>query len=156
MPKLDDEGIEAVDILEEIGLRESVDFMMEAGNVYWLNNHIVYHGRDSWRSQKENTSVGDDGGRLMLRMWISPFETRDLPPTDRYKLCWGSTKGNVPRGGLEPALRSGLTPKRKELVDAINSGKVDYYGLFRRKLVLMHMWYSFVRWNHSGLICGCQ
>ena len=138
VPRLDEEGIEAVDIIEEIGLRESVEFMMQPGMVYWLNNHIVYHGRDSWRfnsgDNQETTSMqGGDGGRLMLRMWISPFETRELPPNDRYRLVWGSTKANVPRGGLDPAIQSGLTPKRQELVDAVNSGKVDYYGLFKRK-----------------------
>ena len=139
VPRLDEEGIEAVDIIEEIGLRESVDFMMQTGMIYWLNNHVVYHGRDSWRfNADENadatqTKKGGDGGRLMLRMWLSPFETRELPDSDRYKLVWGNTEAGVPRGGLEPAIASGLTPKRKELVDAVNSGKVDYYGLFKRK-----------------------
>ena len=124
-----------MDIIEEIGLKESVEFMMTTGMVYWLNNHIVYHGRDSWRfnGKCSETKQGGDGGRLMLRMWISPYETRELPDTDRYRLVWGSTKANTPRGGLEPAINSGLTPKRKELVDAVNSGKAVYYGLFKRK-----------------------
>jgi len=135
VPKLDEEGIEAVDIMEEIGLQYSHDFLMEPGMVYWLNNHIVYHGRDSWRFNggTDEVKTGGDGGRLMLRMWLSPYETRDLPDTASYKLVWGSTKGGSPRGGLNPALKSGLTPKREELVSAVNSGKVDYYGLFKRK-----------------------
>lgn len=135
VPKLDEEGIEAVDLIEEIGLRDSVEFMMTPGMVYWLNNHVVYHGRDAWKFNGEDneTKKGGDGGRLMLRMWLSPFETRELPSTDRYKLVWGDTEANKPRGGLGPALKSGLTPKRKELVEAVNEGKVDYYGLFKRK-----------------------
>ncbi|KAL7577557.1 hypothetical protein ACA910_015087 [Epithemia clementina (nom. ined.)] len=135
VPKLDEEGIEAIDIIEEIGLRESVDFMMQPGMVYWLNNHVVYHGRDSWRFNGDaaESKEGGDGGRLMLRMWLSPFNTRALPNTDRYKLVWGNTEAGVPRGGLEPAIKSGLTPKRDELINAVNSGKVDYYGMFRRK-----------------------
>ncbi|CAB9526440.1 Taurine catabolism dioxygenase TauD, TfdA family [Seminavis robusta] len=139
VPRLDEDGIEAIDVLEEIGLRESVEFMMQTGMVYWLNNHVVYHGRDSWRfngdtdADKTQTKEGADGGRLMLRMWISPYETRELPSTEKYKLCWGSTEAGVLRGGLEPAIKSGLSPQRKELVDAVSSGKVDYYGLFRCK-----------------------
>lgn len=108
---------------------------MAPGNVYWLNNHVVYHGRDSWRFNGSTTETkkGGDGGRLMLRMWLSPFETRDLPQTDRYRLVWGDLQGGKPRGGLNPALKSGLTAKREELVNAVNEGKVKYYGLFKRK-----------------------
>jgi hypothetical protein len=135
VPRLDEEALEAVDILEEIGLRESVEFTMASGNVYWLNNHIVYHGRDSWRfnGSSEETKKGGDSGRLMLRMWLSPSNTRELPNTDRYHLVWGTTEGGKPRGGLEPALKSGLTDKRDELVNAVNKGDVEYYGLFKRK-----------------------
>jgi hypothetical protein len=116
VPRLDEEGCESIDILEEVGLQESVEFTMKPGNVYWLNNHVVFHGRDSWRfaGNAGDVKKGGDGGRLMLRMWLSPFETRDLPDTDRYRLVWGTTKGGKPRGGLGPALKSGLTAKRDE------------------------------------------
>ena len=46
---------------------------------------------------------------------------------------WGSVEAGAARGGLEPALAAGLAPKPAELVAAINSGKVDYYGLYKRK-----------------------
>lgn len=132
--KLDADAIEAVDLMEELGLKFAYDFMMTPGMVYWLNNHIIYHGRDAWKfnGDASEVKVGGDGGRLLLRMWLSPYDTRDLPDTDAYKHVWGSTKGGEPRGGLEPAQKSGLTPKRKELVDAVNDGKVEYYGLFKR------------------------
>ena len=48
-----EDEIEAVDLLEEIGCEESLDFMMQSGMVYWLNNHLVYHGRDAWRHVPE-------------------------------------------------------------------------------------------------------
>ena len=69
----------------------------------------------------------------MLRMWLSPYNTRELPRTDRYKQDYGIAEAGVPRGRLEPALKSGLTDKRQELVEAINSGSADYYGMFKRK-----------------------
>lgn len=146
VPKLDSNGIEAVDLLEEVGLRHSHEFMMQKGMVYWLNNHVVYHGRDSWRFNGDPSSeaadatiAGDngkkgtgDGGRLMLRMWLSPRNTRKLPDTPCFRHCWGDVSSGAPRGGLGPALASGLTEKAKELKDAVEDGSYKYYGLFKR------------------------
>jgi hypothetical protein len=72
-------------------------------------------------------------GRLTLRTWLSPYSTREHPQTDRYKLVYVNTEAGIPLGGLEPARKSGLTDKRQELVEAINSGSAGYYGLFKRK-----------------------
>jgi len=127
--KLSEDEIEGIDLIEEIGLANSYDFMMEPGMVYWLNNHSVYHGRDSWRFEPENLETG----RLMLRQWLSPYKTYDLPDTSAYKLVWGDTKGSVPRGGLGPCIESGLTPPPPELKEAKESGRYTYYGLFPRK-----------------------
>lgn len=132
VPRLDAEGIEAVDLLEEYGLRDCHEFCMKPGMVYWLNNHVVWHGRDAWSFDDAQDDPAANG-RLMLRMWLSPYQTRDLPPTDRYRLVWGSTNGGVPRGGLDPAIRSGITPKSRRLVDAVQSGEHTYYSLFKRK-----------------------
>jgi Taurine catabolism dioxygenase TauD, TfdA family len=79
VPRLDEEGIEAVDIIEEIGLRESVDFMMQPGMVYWLNNH----------GKSELLRCG----RILRRIDISQpfFFTFQLFTTDVIR---GNLKGN--------------------------------------------------------------
>ena len=135
VPKLSEADIEAIDLIEETGLKESVEFVMEPGMVYWLNNHMVYHGRDAWSYSEamaaDATKVNNN--RLMLRMWLSPYNSREIPSTEAYKLVWGSTAAGTPRGGLEPAAKSGLTPKAPELVKAIEAGTYTYYGLYKRK-----------------------
>jgi hypothetical protein len=45
IPRYSESEVESVDLLEEIGCANSYDFMMEPGMVYWLNNHLIYHGR---------------------------------------------------------------------------------------------------------------
>jgi hypothetical protein len=139
IPKYSEFEIDAVDLLEEIGCANSYDFMMEPGMVYWLNNHLVYHGRDSWKFVPESP----ENGRLMYRMWITPHNTRALPTTDAYKLVWSyddtdeSMGGNgIKRGGLEPCLKStdgNLSAKAPELAEAITNESYVYYGLYKRK-----------------------
>lgn len=133
VPKLDEMSIEAVDLIEEIGCANALEFMMDSGMVYWLNNHMVYHGRDSWRFQGEEEKTA---GRLLLRQWISPYNSRALPDTEMYRHIWGSTEAGVERGGLGPAIKSGLTEKHPELVKAISAGTYDYYGLYKRRFGL--------------------
>lgn len=132
VPRLDHDGIEAIDLLEEVGLRACHEFIMQKGMVYWLNNHVVYHGRDAWSFDEADPTQG----RLMLRMWLSPYNSRELPGTDMYKLVWGDTAAGAVRGGLGPALKSGLTPKSVKLKDAVETGAHTYYSLYRRKFGL--------------------
>lgn len=130
--KLSVEEIEAIDLLEEIGLEVGHDFLQEPGQMTFLNNHLVYHGRTAW-SFEGDAQKDAHSGRLLLRTWLSPFNSRELPDTPEFRLLWGDTSAGAPRGGLEPAVRAGIVEKPKELTDAINSGTYDYYGLFPRK-----------------------
>jgi hypothetical protein len=129
--KLLPEELEAIDLLEEIGLEVGYDFLQEAGQMTFLNNHLVYHGRTAWKyeGEKDDASLG----RLLFRMWLSPFNSRELPDTPEFRALWGDVRAGAVRGGLEPAVNAGLAEKPHELTDAINSGTYDYYGLFKRK-----------------------
>ena len=79
---------------------------------------------------------GLSNGRLLLRAWISPFNSRELPGDGphgaAYKTMWGDTASGVARGGLEPAMKAGLKTKPKELVEAYRSGRAQYYGMYKR------------------------
>jgi hypothetical protein len=129
--KLLPEELEAIDLLEEIGLEVGYDFLQEPGQMTFLNNHLVYHGRTAWKYEGDQ----DDGslGRLLFRMWLSPFNSRELPDEPVFRALWGDVRPGAVRGGLEPAVKAGLAEKPKELTDAINSGSYDYYGLFKRR-----------------------
>mmetsp|Transcript_7661 Transcript_7661/g.23914 ORF Transcript_7661/g.23914 Transcript_7661/m.23914 type:complete len:241 (+) Transcript_7661:874-1596(+) len=132
--KLDEDEIEAIDMVEEIGLEIGHEFIQQPGQLTFLNNHIVYHGRTAWKFDETSGSRDDiEHGRLLLRAWLSPFNSRALPDTPEFNEMWGSVLPGVPRGGLEPALKAGIREKPKELVEAYTSGKADYYGLYRRR-----------------------
>lgn len=103
----------------------------------FLNNHVVYHGRTAWKhDDSADSRDGTSNGRLLLRAWVSPFNSRELPGDgphgEAYKTMWGDTKSGAARGGLEPAIKAGLKTKPKELIEAYATGKAQYYGLYKR------------------------
>lgn len=129
--------IEAIDLIEEIGLEIGHDFLQLPGQLSFMNNHLVYHGRTAWKfAEMDEVSDSRDNvenGRLLLRAWISPFNSRPLPDTPAFNEMWGDVRPGMPRGGLEPALKAGIKAKPAELIEAYATGKVDYYGLYSRK-----------------------
>mmetsp|Transcript_22957 Transcript_22957/g.52531 ORF Transcript_22957/g.52531 Transcript_22957/m.52531 type:complete len:307 (+) Transcript_22957:3-923(+) len=135
--QLSPDEIEAIDLIEEIGLELGHEFLQLPGQMTFLNNHMVYHGRTAWKHAEEGDTINErdnaQNGRLLLRAWISPFNSRELPDTPEFRVMWGDVAPGVPRGGLDPAISAGIVEKPKELVEAYSSGKADYYGLYRRK-----------------------
>mmetsp|Transcript_50731 Transcript_50731/g.165777 ORF Transcript_50731/g.165777 Transcript_50731/m.165777 type:complete len:418 (-) Transcript_50731:579-1832(-) len=136
--RLEPDEIEAIDLVEEIGLEIGHEFVQQPGQLTFLNNHQVYHGRTAWKFTESGESASADRddeshGRLLLRAWLSPFNSRALPDTPQFREMWGSVEPGAPRGGLEPALKTGIKAKPPELVEAYATGKADYYGLYRRK-----------------------
>ena len=135
--KLDQDTIEAIDLIEEIGIELGHTFLQKPGMLTFLNNHSVYHGRTAWKhDDSADSRDGLSNGRLLLRAWISPFNSRELPGDgphgEAYKTMWGDTASGVARGGLEPAMKAGLKTKPKELVEAYRSGRAQYYGMYKR------------------------
>jgi len=135
--RLSEGEIEAIDMVEEIGLEIGHDFLQKPGPLTFMNNHLVYHGRTAWKfaeaDDAENVRDNVDNGRLLLRAWVSPYNSRPLPDTPEYNEMWGAVAPGVPRGGLEPAIKAGIKAKPPELVEAYTSGKADYYGMYKRK-----------------------
>jgi len=147
---LDDETIEAIDLVEEVGLENCVEFVMQPGMAYWLNNHQVYHGRTGWADTAEedvpsfdapdpvpsSTDEDENGaeatGRLLFRVWLSPYNSRALPDDPGYRRLWGAVEPGAPRGGLEPALATGESSP-EVLRQAMASAKHNYYGLYKRR-----------------------
>ena len=129
--------IEAIDLIEEIGLEIGHDFLQEPGQLTFMNNHLVYHGRTAWKfaemEEEEDARDNVDNGRLLLRAWVSPYNSRALPDTPAFNEMWGTVEAGQPRGGLEPALKAGIKAKPPELIEAYATGAVDYYGLYKRK-----------------------
>merc|ERR1719453_2176048 len=135
--KLTTGEIEAIDLIEEIGLEIGHDFLQLPGQLTFMNNHLVYHGRTAWKyadiDDAENARDNVENGRLLLRAWLSPYNSRPLPDPPEFNEMWGDVRPGVPRGGLEPAIKAGIKAKPPELIEAYTSGKADYYGLYKRK-----------------------
>jgi len=66
---------------------------LRAGDLQLLNNHVIYHGRSAYEDAE-----GPDRDRLLLRLWIAPPNSRELP--DGFEVLWGTTAGGAPRGGI--------------------------------------------------------
>src|SRR5262245_14312245 len=101
VPALTPAQNEALDL--HAAVCEELSFAMELrpGDLQLLNNHVIYHGRTAYED-----ADGADRDRLLLRLWISPANSRTLPPG--FETLWGATASGAPRGGIaQPATTEG-------------------------------------------------
>jgi hypothetical protein len=125
--------LQAIDEIEKLGLELGVEFVMQPGMLVLINNHAVYHGRvGNWNisEQDDNHSWDTTQGRLLMRTWISPYNSRALPDTPEYRLVWGSVEAGASRGGFPPVARSGEVPAPKfpdnyTLINAVYNKQVQ-------------------------------
>lgn len=97
VPRMTAAQEEALDL--HAALCEELAFTMtlEPGDLQLLNNHVIYHGRTAYED-----ADGPDSDRLLLRLWLSPPNSRALPPG--FETLWGATAPGAPRGGIaQPA-----------------------------------------------------
>ena len=119
--------IEAIDLIEEIGLELGYEYLQAPGEITFINNHVAYHGRTAWKysyADEGNERDNEDNGRLLLRAWVSPYNSRALPDTQEYRTVWGDVRGGQPRGGWDQAVKTGDSPKPSIPSDH------KYYSLF--------------------------
>ena len=87
-------GDELFDVMEAIANEPElcVRLSYEAGDVQFINNHHIFHARDSYEDWPE-----PERRRHLLRLWICPPDAPPLPPdfADRY-------------GGIEIGNRGGI------------------------------------------------
>lgn len=120
--------IRALDAIEDIGMDLGAEFLSMPGMMYFLNNHQVYHGRGSWGvTERESKGHWGKEGRLLMRTWISPYNSRSLPDNEQYRFIYGNVEAGAPRGGYDQALHTGEVPKPKIPDDH------EYYGVFDKK-----------------------
>jgi hypothetical protein len=93
VPRLTGRQMEAMDLLAEVA--ESLCYRMhfQAGDMQFLNNHVVYHARDAF---------ADDAGtgrvRRLLRLWLAMPNSRPLP--EDHAVLWGNVAAGAVRGGI--------------------------------------------------------
>lgn len=95
-PRLTERQQQGLELLETLGLKVGMTLRLEPGDWLLTNNHVVYHARSSWPIES------GEYDRLLLRIWYSPFNSRELPDTPTFRTWWGLVEAGQPRGGFLP------------------------------------------------------
>ncbi len=99
-PDLTQSQLEALDYLEATARRPDhhVRFHQKPGDMLFLNNYVVLHSRTEF-----NDSDDRDKRRLLLRVWLSTPNSRELDPV--FAPLYGATGAGELRGGIHPAIK---------------------------------------------------
>jgi len=99
VPRLTEAQDEALDLHAAVCEELAFTMEMRPGDLQLLNNHVIYHGRAAYEDED-----GPDRDRLLLRLWLTPPNSRELPPG--FESLWGTTAAGAPLGGIaQPPLR---------------------------------------------------
>jgi Taurine catabolism dioxygenase TauD, TfdA family len=93
VPKLSPAQREGIGMLMALAEELSFEMTLEPGDMQFLNNHVVYHGRTPF---EDDAAMGRD--RLLFRLWLSAANSRALP--DGHGVLWRSIAAGVRRGGI--------------------------------------------------------
>jgi len=95
VPRMSDAQWEALDLLHELGHELCLTHRFQPGDIQYLNNHILYHGRTAY----EDAPAGAPGGRrLLYRIWVSMANSRPLP--ESHAVLFGDVAAGRVRGGI--------------------------------------------------------
>jgi len=97
-PKMSDAQWEALDMLAALGEELCYEMELEAGDMQFLNNHVVYHARGDFRDDPATGRV-----RNLFRVWLSMPNSRPLAP------CFGVLFGETAAGALRGGIRQPVT-----------------------------------------------
>ena len=87
---------EALDLLAEVAEQTCLHAPFEPGDIQFLNNHVVYHGRTAYQDDAERGQ-----SRLLLRLWLAVPNSRPLP--EGFDVLWGAIHPGAVRGGVVQA-----------------------------------------------------
>lgn len=95
VPRLSDQQIEALDLLDELAGSEEfyLDCEWQPGDMNFVHNHQILHARTDYEDYPEL-----DLKRHLLRLWLSTNEGWELPPIFEEK--YGSVEQGKRRGGI--------------------------------------------------------
>ena len=93
VPRLSATQDEALDVHAAVCEELCLTMDLQPGDLQLLNNHVIYHARTAYEDAE-----GQDSDRLLLRLWLSPPNSRALP--QGFDVLWGTTAPGVPRGGI--------------------------------------------------------
>jgi hypothetical protein len=100
-PRLTVRQVEALNMVDAILARPevAVTFDLESGDLLLINNYTVWHARTAFENSGE-------AQRLLLRLWISPANSRALPKA--FGPLYGNVGAGAVRGGVPPPCQCNL------------------------------------------------
>ena len=98
-PKLTSRQLQALDAIDEILVRPGIalDLDFQPGDLQLLNNSTIWHARTAFSDSSE-TQGEARAGRLLLRLWLAPTNSRALP--ESFAPLYGCTEAGALRGGV--------------------------------------------------------
>ena len=96
VPRLTPQQVEAMDLLAEVADSLCYRMRLEPGDMQLLNNHVIYHARDSFTDDAASGRV-----RRLLRLWLAVPNSRALP--EDHAVLWGDVGAGAVRGGIAVA-----------------------------------------------------
>lgn len=96
VPRLTEAQRQGIDMLMELAQELSFEMRFEPGDMQFLNNHVIYHGRTPF---EDDAASGQD--RLLLRIWLALPNSRALPLG--HEVLWRSIEPGADRGGIGQA-----------------------------------------------------
>ena len=96
IPRITRAQDEDLDLLAAVCDELGYEMELLPGDMQFLNNHVIYHGRTAYEDTLE-----PDRDRLLLRLWLAPPNSRPLP--EGFEALWGSIKAGAVRGGIAQA-----------------------------------------------------
>jgi len=93
VPPLSAAQREAIEMLMALAEELSFEMRLEPGDMQFLNNHVIYHGRTPFLDVPEKRAT-----RLLYRLWLSMPNSRALPSD--HAVLWGNVEAGALRGGI--------------------------------------------------------
>jgi hypothetical protein len=93
VPRMSEAQNEALDLLASVSDALCHEMELRPGDMQFLNNHVVYHGRTAYVD-----GPGQAQDRLLFRLWLAPPNSRPLP--EGFEVLWGTVRGGAVRGGI--------------------------------------------------------
>lgn len=96
VPRLSAAQWEALDLLHEVAEELCYRMRLSAGDLQFLNNHVIYHAREAFTDDPARGQV-----RRLYRLWLAMPNSRPLP--EDHAVLWGDVSPGALRGGIAVA-----------------------------------------------------
>lgn len=94
---------EAIALLMELAQELCFEMTLEPGDIQFLNNHVIYHGRTPF---EDDPQAGRQ--RLLYRLWLAMPNSRPLP--EDHAVLWRNVAAGALRGGIgQESMTASLT-----------------------------------------------